>query len=120
MRERKDAGIPENEVQCDRQNGVNRDQHREIDNVGPHSCYLAPTGRPKNPAGRKMMNRNSTTKVTASLHCGSRRHSARFSASPSNSPPQAAPRSDPMPPTMVAARLINITWAPTAGFNPSV
>ena len=26
----------------------------------------------------------------------------------------------PMPPTMVAARLISITWLPMAGFSPSV
>ena len=33
---------------------------------------------------------------------------------------RAIPRNEPMPPTIVAARLISITWLPTAGFIPSV
>src|ERR1700743_715516 len=66
------------------------------------------------------MNVNRMMKVTASLHCGSNRHTAIFSAIPSNNPAQAAPRRLPTPPTMVAATLMSMTRPPIAAFNPDV
>ena len=42
-----------------------------------------------------MMKTKSTTKVTASLHCGSSFQTATLSARPSSMPPIAAPLSEP-------------------------
>ena len=39
---------------------------------------------------------------------------------PSIMPASAAPRSEPMPPTMVAAIEISMTWWPIASFSPVV
>src|SRR5690606_8930318 len=129
MGQREDARVAHDEVQRDRQHRVHAEEHGNVLQISQHAlprrtgrglvCYDA-TARPNTPPGRNRMNRNSTTKVTASLHCGSIHASDRFSAMPSNRPATAAPRRLPTPPTMVAAILISMMWWPMDGFSPEV